>query len=86
LARTIWRSGHEQAASILAEWVTHQQKAGVLREGQPPHILARQVVDLAIANAQFCGLLGIPASVDRDESLKAAIETFLCGRLLQRPR
>jgi AcrR family transcriptional regulator len=86
LARTIWRSGHEQAASILAEWVTHQQKAGVLREGQPPHILARQFVDLAIANAQFCGLLGIPASVDRDESLKAAIETFLCGRLLQRPR
>jgi AcrR family transcriptional regulator len=80
LARTIWRSGHEQAADILAEWVAHQQKAGALRKGIEPHILARQFVDLAVADAQLCAQIGIPDHVDRDIALKAAIETFLRGQ------
>ncbi len=80
LAQTIWRSGHEQAATILAEWMSHQQKAGVLRKGHAPHVLARQFVDLAVADAQLCAQLGIPAHVNRDVALKAAIETFLCGQ------
>jgi AcrR family transcriptional regulator len=80
LARTIWRSGHEQAANILAEWMTQQQKAGVLRNGQPPHVLARQFVDLAVADVQLCAQIGIQAAVDPDLALKAAIDTFLRGQ------
>jgi AcrR family transcriptional regulator len=80
LAQTIWRSGHEQAANILAEWVARQQKAGALRQDQPPHVLARQFVDLAVADAQLCAQIGIAASVDPDAALKAAIETFLHGQ------
>ncbi len=80
LAQMIWRSGHEQATDILAEWVRHQQKAGVLREGQPPQVLARQFVDLAVADAQLCAQIGIPFSTNRDVALRAAIETFLRGQ------
>jgi AcrR family transcriptional regulator len=80
LAQTIWRSGHEQAANILTEWIGRQQQAGVLREGQPPRALARQFVDLAVADAQLCAQIGIPPSVNRDVALKAAIETFLRGQ------
>jgi AcrR family transcriptional regulator len=80
LARTIWRSGHEQATIILADWVTHQQMAGALRRGMSPRVVARQFVDLAVADAQLCAQIGIPSTVDRDVALKAAIETFLCGQ------
>jgi AcrR family transcriptional regulator len=80
LAQTIWRSGHEQAANILTEWIMRQQEAGVLREGWPPHILARQFVDLAVADAQLCAQIGIPSSVNSEIALKAAIETFLRGQ------
>jgi AcrR family transcriptional regulator len=80
LAQTIWRSGHEQAANILAEWVAHQQNAGALRKGRPPHVLARQFVDLAVADAQLCAQIGITESVNHDVALKAAIETFLHGQ------
>jgi len=80
LAQTIWRSGHEQAAHVLAEWVSHQQKAGVLRKGHAPQLLARQFVDLAVADAQLCAQIGIPESADRDIALQAAVETFLRGQ------
>jgi AcrR family transcriptional regulator len=80
LAQTIWRSGHEQAADILAEWILRQQEAGVLRQGQAPRVLARQFVDLAVADAQLRAQIGVPASVNRDVALKAAIETFLRGQ------
>jgi len=80
LAQTIWRSGHEQAAHVLAEWVSHQQKAGVLRKGHAPQLLARQFVDLAVADAQLCAQIGVPESAYRDVALKAAVETFLRGQ------
>jgi AcrR family transcriptional regulator len=80
LARTIWRSGHEQATDILTEWIIRQQEAGILRKGQPPNLLARQFVDLAVADAQICAQIGIPGSVNSDVALKAAIETFLRGQ------
>jgi AcrR family transcriptional regulator len=80
LARTIWQSGHEQATNLLIEWVTHQQMAGVLRTGQPPKVLARQFIDLAVADAQLCAQIGIPPPDDRDVALKAAIDTFLRGQ------
>ncbi len=80
LAQTIWRSGHEQPAHVLAEWISHQQKSGVLRKGQAPQLLARQFVDLAVADAQLCAQIGIPESADRDIALQAAVETFLRGQ------
>ncbi len=51
-----------------------------LRKGQPPDVLARQFVDLAVADAQLCAQIGIPPTVNRDAALKAAIETFLRGQ------
>jgi AcrR family transcriptional regulator len=80
LAQTIWRSGHEQSCAVLAEWVAHQQKSGVLRQGQPPHILARQFIDLVVADARLRGQLGLPPPADREAALKAAIDTFLHGQ------
>jgi AcrR family transcriptional regulator len=80
LAQTIWRSGHEQAVHVLAEWITHQQQEGTLRTGQPPHLLARQFIDLAVADAQLCAQIGIPAPINRDAALNAAIDTFLRGQ------
>jgi AcrR family transcriptional regulator len=80
LARTIWYSGHEQVTNILAAWITHQQMTGALRKGQPPILLARQFIDLAVADAQLRAQMGISAAVDRDDTLKAAIETFLHGQ------
>jgi AcrR family transcriptional regulator len=80
LAQTIWRSGHEQATNILTEWITRQQEAGILREAQPPRVLARQFIDLAVADAQLCVQIGMPPSLNRDDALKAAIETFLGGQ------
>jgi len=80
LAQTIWRSGHEQPALVLAEWITHQQKRGVLRKGEQPLLLARQFVDLAVADAQFRALVGTPGTFSHDKALRAAVETFLCGQ------
>jgi hypothetical protein len=80
LARTIWRSGHEQATNILIEWIMRQQEAGVLRQGQSPRVLASQFVELAVGDALLCAQIGIPAPVNRDDALNAAIETFLCGQ------
>ncbi len=81
LAKTIWLSGHEQAALVLAEWITHQQKKGVLRKRQPPLLLARQFVDLAVADAQLRALVGTPGAFNHDKALRAAVETFLRGQI-----
>jgi AcrR family transcriptional regulator len=80
LAQTIWRSGHEQAAVRLAEWIDHQQKKGVLRKRRPPLLLARQFVDLAVTDAQLRALLGIPGVFNHDKALRVAVETFLRGQ------
>jgi AcrR family transcriptional regulator len=80
LAQTIWRSGHEQPALVLARWIAHQQEKGVLRKGEPPLLLARQFVDLAVADAQLRALLGTPGAFKQDEVLRAAIDTFLQGQ------
>jgi AcrR family transcriptional regulator len=80
LAQTIWRSGHEQPAIVLAEWIAHQQKKGVLRKGEPPLLLARQFVDLAVADAQLRALLGTPVAFNYGKWLKAAVATFLRGQ------
>ncbi len=80
LAQTIWSSGHEQPAIVLAEWIAHQQEKGVLRKGEPPLLLARQFVDLAIADAQLRALIDIPPEFDNDKSLQAAVDTFLQGQ------
>jgi len=80
LAQTIWRSGHEQPAIVLAEWITHQQKKGVLRKRQPPMLLARQFVDLVVTDAQLRALIGIPGTYNHDKALKLAIDTFLQGQ------
>ena len=80
LAQTLWRSGHEQPALVLAEWITHQQKTGVLRKGQPPLLLARQFVDLAVTDVQLRALIGIPGAFKHDKALRVAIDTFLQGQ------
>jgi len=80
LAQTIWRSGHDQAALVLAEWITHQQKQGVLRKRQPPLLLARQFVDLAVTDAQLRALIGTPGAFNHDKALRVAIDTFLRGQ------
>jgi AcrR family transcriptional regulator len=80
LAQTIWHSGHEQPALILADWIAHQQKKGALRKGEPPLLLARQFVDLAVADAQLRALVGTTAAFNYGKSLKAAVETFLRGQ------
>jgi AcrR family transcriptional regulator len=80
LAQTIWRSGHEQPAIVLAEWIAHLQKKGVLRRAEPPLLLARQFVDLAVADAQLRALIDTPAAFNYGKSLKAAVETFLRGQ------
>jgi AcrR family transcriptional regulator len=80
LAQTIWRSGHEQPAIVLAQWIAHQQEKGVLRKGAPPLLLARKFVDLAVADAQLRALLGIPGAFNQDKELRAAIDTFLQGQ------
>jgi AcrR family transcriptional regulator len=80
LAQTLWRSGHEQPALVLAEWITYQQKKGVLRKGQPPLLLARQFVDLFVTDAQLRALVGIPTAFNQDKALRVAIDTFLRGQ------
>jgi AcrR family transcriptional regulator len=80
LAQTIWRAGHEQPALILAEWIAHQQKKGVLRKGEPPLLLARQFVDLAVADLQLRALIETPAAFNDGKSLQAAVDTFLRGQ------
>jgi AcrR family transcriptional regulator len=80
LAQTLWRSGHEQPALVLAEWIAHQQKIGVLHQGQPPLLLARQFVDLVVTDAQLRALIGIPVAFDQDRALTVAIDTFLRGQ------
>jgi AcrR family transcriptional regulator len=80
LAQTIWRSGHEQSAFMLAEWITHQQRKGVLRKRRPPLLLARQFVDLVVTDAQLRALIGIPGAFKQDKALKVAIDTFLRGQ------
>jgi AcrR family transcriptional regulator len=80
LAQTIWRSGHEQAADLLTEWIIHQQRAGVLRTAQSPDVLARQFVDLAVTDVQLRAQIGLSPSINSDAALKAAIETFLRGQ------
>jgi AcrR family transcriptional regulator len=79
LAHTLWRSGHEQPAIVLAEWIARQQKKGVLRKGEPPLLLARQFVDLAVADAQLRALIDTPVAFNYGKSLKAAVDTFLRG-------
>jgi AcrR family transcriptional regulator len=80
LAQTIWRSGHEQPVPVLAEWITHQQKRGVLRKGQPPPLLARQFIDLAVTDTQFRALIGAPGAFNPDKALRLAVNTFLRGQ------
>jgi AcrR family transcriptional regulator len=80
VAQTLWRSGHEQPALVLAEWIAHQQKSGVLRKGPPPPLLARQFVDLVVTDAQFRALIGVPCAFKHDKALRVAIETFLQGQ------
>jgi AcrR family transcriptional regulator len=80
LTQTLWRSGHEQPAIVLAEWIAHQQKKGVLRKGEPPLLLARQFLDLAVADAQLRALIDTPAAFNYGKSLKAAVDTFLRGQ------
>lgn len=80
LAQTLWRSGHEQPAIVLAEWIAHQQRQGVLRKGEPPLLLARQFVDLAVADAQLRALIKTPVAFNHGESLQAAVDTFLRGQ------
>jgi AcrR family transcriptional regulator len=80
VAQTLWRSGHEQPALVLAEWITHQQKKGVLRKGQPPLLLARQFVDLVVTDAQLRALIGIPVAFNHDKAMRVAIDTFLRGQ------
>jgi AcrR family transcriptional regulator len=80
LAQTIWRSGHEQPAIVLAEWIAHQQKKGVLRKGEPALLLARQFIDLAVADAQLRALIDTPVAFNYGKSLKAAVDTFLRGQ------
>jgi len=80
LAQTIWSSGHEQPVPVLAEWITRQQHEGVLRKGRPPLLLARQFVDLAVADVQFRALVNAPGAIEHDKGLRAAIETFLQGQ------
>jgi hypothetical protein len=80
LAQAVWRAGHEQAALVLAEWITHQQKKGVLRKRQPPLLLARQFIDLAVADAQLRALVGTPGEFNHDKALRAGVETFLRGQ------
>jgi AcrR family transcriptional regulator len=80
LARTIWGAGHQQAAIVLAEWITQQQSTGVLRKGHPPLLLARQFVDLVVTDAQLRAQIGIPAAFNHDDVLKSSIETFLRGQ------
>jgi hypothetical protein len=80
LAQTIWRSGHEQNALVLAEWIAQQQKIGVLHQGQPPLLLARQFVDLVVTDAQLRARIGIPFAFNQDRTLTVAIDTFLRGQ------
>jgi AcrR family transcriptional regulator len=81
LAQSIWRSGHEQAAIVLCEWIGHQQKKGVLRKGPPPLLLARQFVDLAVTDAQLRALIGTPMAFNHEKALRVAIDTFLRGQV-----
>jgi AcrR family transcriptional regulator len=80
LAQTIWRSGHEQPALVLAEWIAHQQRKGVLRKRRPPLLLARQFVDLIVTDAQLRALIGIPGVFPQEKVLRVAIDTFLRGQ------
>jgi hypothetical protein len=80
LAQTIFRSGHERPAIVLAEWIAHQQEKGVLRKGEPPLLLARQFIDLAVADAQLRALIDIPPAFDYDKSLQVAVDAFLQGQ------
>jgi AcrR family transcriptional regulator len=83
LAQTAWRSGHEQAADRLSKWIAHQQAAGILRKHTPARLLARQFVDLVVADAQLRAHLGIAPIIGRDDAIKAAIDTFLCGQAVR---
>jgi len=80
LAQTLWRFGHEQPALVLADWIAQQQEKGVLCKRQPALLLARQFVDLAVADAQFRTLVGTPGAFNHDKTLSAAVETFLRGQ------
>jgi AcrR family transcriptional regulator len=80
LAKTLWRFGHEQPALVLAEWIAQQQEKGVLCKRQPALLLARQFVDVAVADAQFRALVGTPGAFNHDTTLSAAVETFLQGQ------
>jgi len=82
LAQAIWQSGHEQPALVLAEWITRQQDSGVLCRDRTPLLLARQFVNLAIADAQYRALIGTPGGFSHDETLQAAIQTFLRGQVV----
>jgi AcrR family transcriptional regulator len=82
LAQTLWHSGHQQPAIVLAEWIAHQQQKGVLRKGEPPLLLARQFLDLAVADAQLRALIQTPVAFNYRKLLKAAVDTFLRGQAL----
>jgi AcrR family transcriptional regulator len=84
LAEAIWRSGHESAYRLLAEWITRQQATGGLRPGGDPSRLAAQFVDMVTAGAQLRSLIGVRALHPTPDEIAAivadAVESFLEGR------
>jgi AcrR family transcriptional regulator len=83
VARAMWLAGHDTAAQILAVWIHRQQLADRLRYGDDPHLLARQFIALATADAQLRALVGFgtPTNLEIARIADHAVETFLEGRL-----
>jgi AcrR family transcriptional regulator len=82
LAQTTWQAGHAQAATILTDWVTHQQAAGVLRAGRDARRVAQHFVDLVVADVQLRALIGSGPAADAaaiDQIVAEATDTFLRG-------
>jgi AcrR family transcriptional regulator len=79
LAKIFYESGPESAYGILGAWITEQQAAGRLRDGN-----ARQMailhLDMLTGHHQLAALLGIPAestAAKVNKTVESAVRLFL---------
>lgn len=72
LAQAIWRSGHDSAIRVLADWIRTRPQ-GEFRAGADADALAAQFVGMVVTGPQLRALVGL----DDQPSDKAAIATHV---------
>lgn len=81
VSHTFYEAGPHSAYALLGEWISDQQKAGHLKDGDP-HLLASLYIDMLTGRHQLARLTGCHAEfelVETEVTVRAATKLFLNG-------